>query len=122
MTEKIKTPKEYLISKGIDVTKDGNYKLKSGPFMDLTVEIWKRSDGNIAVSMCHYGKQNGDLMKDPDILFYIKPDNTIKYLEYQNDYAGYYSEDHKAAKEFMENTWIPNLIAQGHELVIEINS
>lgn len=117
---KIKTPKQYLISKGIDVTKEGNYKLKSGSFMDLTVEIWPQGEF-MMVSMCHYGKQNGDLMKDPDILFRIK-DDEIVYREIQMDYTGYYSEDAPKIKDFMENTWIPNLISQGHELVIEINS
>jgi len=106
-------PIEYLISKGIDVTKEGNYKLKAQGFMDLTVEIWPQGKA-MMVSMCHYGEQNGDLMKDPDILFIIKEDD-IKYLEYQNDYAGYYSEDHQASKDFMEKTWIPNLIFQGHK-------
>jgi len=108
-------PIDYLISKGIDIRKEGNYKLVSGGFMDLTVEIWT-ADESIFVSMCHYGKQNGDLMKDPDILFELKRDDTIKYKEYQNDYAGFYSENHKETKDFMENTWIPNLISQGYQL------
>ena len=111
-------PTEYLKSVGIDISKTGNYKLKSGGFMDLTVEIWHADNGKTTVvSMCHYGEQNGDLMKDPDILFQVAKDGVIKYLEYQNDYAGYYSENHKEAKDFMEETWIPNLIGQGHELV-----
>ncbi len=84
--------------------------------MDLTVETWPQ--GELAVvSMCHYGEQNGDLMKDPDILFHVKEDGSIEYKEIQNDYAGYYSENHAEAKEFMEETWIPNLLSQGHKLV-----
>ncbi len=113
------TPVEYLKSVGINIQLEGHnsYKLKADGFMDLTVETWPADNGKTAVvSMCHYGEQNGDLMKDPDILFHLR-DGEIKYREYQNDYAGYYSEDHKAAKEFMEDTWIPNLKAQGHQLV-----
>ncbi len=113
------TPIDYLKSVNIDTSRDGNYKLVSGGFMDLTVEIWHtgKAEGIVGlVSMCHYGKQNGDMMKDPDILFEVDQKGEIKYKEYQNDYAGYYSEDHNAAKEFMEQTWIPNLIAQGHKI------
>lgn len=115
------TPVEYLKSVGINIQKieHTSYKLKAEGFMDLTVETWpaasKAKSWN--VSMCHYGEQNGDLMKDPDILFQTDLDGSILYREYQNDYANYYSENHKEAKDFMENTWIPNLLAQGHKLV-----
>ena len=111
-------PAEFLKSAGIDIflKEHNSYKLKTGGFMDLTVEACPEGESAV-VSMCHYGEQNGDLMKDPDILFYVKEDGTIEYKEYQNDYANYYSEDHNAAKEFMENTWIPNLLSQGHKLV-----
>lgn len=83
--------------------------------MTLTVESWPIGE-SVAVSMCHYGEQNGDLMKDPDILFHVGKDGVIEYKEYQNDYAGFYSENHAETKEFMEKTWIPNLISQGHKL------
>lgn len=111
-------PEEYLKSVGVNIHKEGHnsYKLKSGGFMDLTVETWPEGESAV-VSMCHYGEQNGDLMKDPDILFHVKKDGEIQYKEYQNDYAGFYSENHRETKEFMEDTWIPNLISQGHELV-----
>jgi len=69
-------PKAYLISKGIDVTKEGSYKLKSDVegFMDLEVLISKINEKGkpILVSMGHYVKQNGDRMSDPHIKFYIK--------------------------------------------------
>jgi hypothetical protein len=39
--------------------------------MDLTVETWQEGK-NTMVSMCHYGEQNGDLMKDPDVLFKVE--------------------------------------------------
>ncbi len=111
------TPVEYLSSVGVNIQLSGHnsYKLKADGFMDLTVETWPQGESAV-VSMCHYGEQNGDLMKDPDILFHVYK-GEIYYKEYQNDYAGYYSEDHNAAKEFMEKTWIPNLKYQGHKLV-----
>ena len=126
---KITNPIKYLESKGIDVeqdlktSSDKSYKLVNSPFMDLTVEAW-HSGTNIAVSMCHYGEQNGDLMKDPDIMFeYDSKNQTIKYKEYQNDYVGVYDEPERNPnfQSQMENfmqTWIDNLIDQGHELKI----
>ena len=110
-------PTDYLKAVGIDIFESGHnsYKLATSGMMDLTVETWHSGD-TINVSMCHYGEQNGDLMKDPDVLFTIEND-IITYREYQNDYAGFYSENHEETKDFMENTWLPNLVAQGHRLV-----
>ena len=113
-------PIEYLKSVGINIWRleHNSYKLKSKGFMDLIVETWPGNTKSKSrfISMCHYGEQNGDLMKDPDILFQTDEDGSILYLEYQNDYAGYYSEDHEKAKDFMENLWIPNLKMQGHKV------
>jgi hypothetical protein len=110
-------PTDYLKSVGVDIFTKGHnsYKLASPGMMDLTVESW-HSGESIFVSMCHYGEQNGDMMKDPDILFQVKGD-IITYKEYQNDYMGFYSEDHEETKDFMETVWLPNLKAQGHKLV-----
>ena len=113
---KLQKPTDYLKSVGIDIFLQGHnsYKLASTGFMDLTVETWQEGR-NTMVSMCHYGKQNGDLMKDPDILFKLEQE-IITYKEIQMDYTGYYSEEHAEIKEFMENTWIDNLIQQGHKV------
>ncbi len=109
-------PTNYLKSVGIDITLNGHnsYKLEADPFMPLTVESWQSGEITM-VSMCHYGEQNGDLMKDPDILFSVKGVK-ITYLEMQNDYMGFYSENHTEIKDFMENTWLGNLVSQGHKL------
>lgn len=109
-------PTNYLKTVGIDIFLPGHnsYKLASPGLMDLTVETWQ-SNQDTFVSMCHYGEQNGDLMKDPDVLFMVK-EGKIEYKEFQNDYVSHYSENHIEIKDFMENTWIPNLIAQGHKL------
>ena len=109
-------PTQYLKQVGIDIFLKGHnsYKLASTGFMDLTVETWQQAESTF-VSMCHYGEQNGDLMKDPDILFVVK-NNQITYKEIQMDYTAYYSENHAEIKDFMENTWIPNLTQQGHKL------
>ena len=110
-------PTDYIKSVGIDIFTKGHnsYKLSAPGMMDLTVESW-HSGESIMVSMCHYGEQNGDMMKDPDVLFKLEQE-IITYREIQMDYTGYYSEDHAEIKDFMENTWVPNLVAQGHRLV-----
>jgi len=116
-------PTEYLNNVGIDIFLQGHnsYKLTAPSMMDLTVETWQsyetmESTGAITfVSMCHYGEQNGDLMKDPDVLFKLEQE-IITYKEQQNDYVGFYSEDHAEIKDFMENTWVPNLVMQGYKV------
>ncbi|MGZ8366988.1 MAG: DUF6908 domain-containing protein [Nitrospira sp.] len=38
-------------------------------YMPLSVEkIGSSGEGNRLVSLCHYGEQNGDPMRDPDII------------------------------------------------------
>tara|TARA_R110002074_G_scaffold42699_1_gene112054 strand:- start:193 stop:612 length:420 start_codon:yes stop_codon:yes gene_type:complete len=114
---KIAKPTDYLKSVGIDIFLQGHnsYKLASTGYMDLTVETWQEGK-NTMVSMCHYGEQNGDLMADPDVLFKLEQE-IITYREIQMDYTRYYSEDHAEIKDFMENTWVSNLIMQGHKVI-----
>ena len=114
---KLQKPTDYLKSVGIDIFLQGHnsYKLASTGYMDLTVETWQEGK-NTMVSMCHYGEQNGDLMKDPDVLFKLEQE-IITYREIQMDYTGYYSEDHAEIKDFVENTWVSNLIMQGHKVI-----
>lgn len=59
-------------------------------YMPLSVEeIGDSQDAHRLVSLCHYGKQNGDLMRDPDIvfLFHNLPDSAAaEPASYRNDY------------------------------------
>lgn len=61
-------------------------------YMPLSVEeIGSSGDGYRLVSLCHYGEQNGDLMRDPDIvfLFHNVPDGpAAEPVSYRNDYLG----------------------------------
>lgn len=61
-------------------------------YMPLSVEeIGSSGDGHRLVSLCHYGEQNGDLMRDPDIvfLFHNVPDGAAaEPVSYRNDYLG----------------------------------
>lgn len=61
-------------------------------FMPLSVEeIGIDGEGHRLVSLCHYGEQNGDLMRDPDIVFMFQdaPYGPIaEPVSFRNDYVG----------------------------------
>lgn len=46
-------------------------KIENPPFMALVIEATDESGpcGLPAISVCHYGEQNGDLMRDPEMCF-----------------------------------------------------
>ncbi|MGE0471626.1 MAG: hypothetical protein AB7L09_24520 [Nitrospira sp.] len=101
-------------------------------YMPLSVEeIGSSGDGHRLVSLCHYGEQNGDLMRDPDIvfLFHNLPDGAAaEPVSFRNDYLGIvqavyrYDETGRGThmvpslkqelKEFAES-WFANLKDQG---------
>ena len=98
--------------------------------MDLIVETWYENE-LIKVSVCHYGEQNGDLMKDPEIMYRVNSvTGSVLPEMYQNDYIGKYQEAvfEQEGKIFIRpalikdlksftRTWAYNLKAQGHTLV-----
>ena len=101
-------------------------------YMPLSVEeIGIDSEGHRLVSLCQYGEQNGDLMRDPDIVFMFQdiPNGSIaEPVSFRNDYLGLdqevyrYNETGKRTyldtklklhlKEFAQ-TWFANLKEQG---------
>lgn len=67
----------------------------SGYMPLLVEEIGSSGDGYRLVSLCHYGEQNGDLMRDPDIvfLFHNGPDGpAAEPVSFRNDYLGIVQE------------------------------
>ncbi len=101
-------------------------------YMPLSVEeIGSSGDGHRLVSLCHYGEQNGDLMRDPDIvfLFHNLPDGmAAEPVSFRNDYLGIVQDVYRydetgrrthvvpslkqELKEFAES-WFANLKDQG---------
>lgn len=62
-------------------------------YQPVSVEvIWKYDESKAAISVMHYGEQNGDLMRDPDVTFLRVDEKTFIPLTFQNDYAGFYGE------------------------------
>ena len=101
-------------------------------YMPLSVEeIGSSEEGHRLVSLCHYGEQNGDLMRDLDMvfLFHNVPDGSVaEPVSYRNDYLGIFQEVYRYdetgsrthvltpmkhdLKEFA-NTWFATLRDQG---------
>ncbi len=75
---------------------DTAVRLTVSGFMPLSVEdIGQSGDGNRLISICHYGEQNGDLMRDPEMVFEVHawPDSsTAEPLSFRNDYMGLLQE------------------------------
>ena len=68
-------------------------KIENSPYMPLTIEGIGTGPRNLpAVSVTHYGEQNGDLMRDPEMCFEMEIQNgqTIALMPYyyRNDYMG----------------------------------
>ncbi|MGQ0555546.1 MAG: DUF6908 domain-containing protein [Nitrospiraceae bacterium] len=107
-------------------------RITVGGYMPLSVEeIGIDGEGHRLVSLCHYGEQNGDLMRDPDIVFMFQdiPNGSIaEPVSFRNDYVGLnqevyrYDETGKRThldtklklhlKEFAQ-IWFANLNEQG---------
>ncbi len=47
--------------------------VENEPWMRLVIEVLpeRGPDGHIVVSVAHYGEQNGDAMRDPEMLFEV---------------------------------------------------
>jgi hypothetical protein len=76
-----------LIPEGETSTKIAN----SDSFMPLHVEMIGEAHGGKLYSVAHYGLQNGDMMRDPDMVFLVWEDGA-RPLSYRNDYVGVYRE------------------------------
>ena len=60
-------------------------KIDNPPYMELVVE----AIGLPAISVCHYGEQNGDLMRDPEMCFELgmAGDPHLDPWYWRNDYV-----------------------------------
>jgi hypothetical protein len=67
-------------------------RVESPPFMRLVIEhVGEGPRGLPAVSVAHYYEQNGDLMRDPEIVFEVGPDGWDP-VSYQQDNLSIYQE------------------------------
>jgi hypothetical protein len=78
---------------GIKALKSKPIRLEVPGFMRLVVEhVGTGPRGGELVSVAHYTEQNGDLMRDPEIVFEIGSDGKWSPVSIQMDYTGYYRE------------------------------
>ncbi len=67
-------------------------RIISPGYMPLSIEdIGISDEGHRQISLCHYGEQNGDLMRDPDMVFDLMSfENQIvaEPVSFRNDYMG----------------------------------
>ena len=67
--------------------------VENEPWMRLVIEVLPERglDGNVVVSVAHYGEQNGDAMRDPEMLFEVVEEvgREPKFwpFYFRNDYA-----------------------------------
>ena len=104
-------------------------KIENAPYMSLTVEnIGLGPRGLPALSICHYGELNGDLMRDPEMCFEMEIENgSVKEFHpyyYRNDYVAseQFAVDEESrdinvkaiqSQREMARVWDSNLVAQG---------
>lgn len=99
-------------------------------YMPLSLEhIGQSAQGNRLIAISHTGEQNGDLMRDPEMVFEVHCSPALaEPLSFQNDYVGLFQEvycfddagkkTHVKAKLKQElksfaRLWFSNLKAQG---------
>lgn len=82
-------------------------------YMPLSVEkIGVSQDGHRLVSLCRYSEQNGDLMRDCDVVFIITnlPDGVAaEPVSYRNDYLGLSQEVYRYDEAARRTHVLPSL-------------
>jgi hypothetical protein len=67
-------------------------KIENAPYMALVIEATDESGpgGLPAISVAHYGEQNGDLMRDPEMCFELgfAEEPGLDPFHFRNDYIG----------------------------------
>jgi hypothetical protein len=105
-------------------------KIENPPYMALVIEATDESGpcGLPAISVCHYGEQNGDAMRDPEMCFELglAGGAHLNPFYWRNDYVGveqwsrfiqggnycYHTQLHEQHRNFAK-LWDKNLRDQG---------
>ena len=105
-------------------------RIENPPYMALVIEATDESGpcGLPAISVCHYGEQNGDAMRDPEMCFELGFGGGphLNAFYWRNDYVGieqwsrfireghycYHSQLHAEHERFAK-LWDKNLRQQG---------
>ncbi|NCB47409.1 hypothetical protein EOM81_10385 [bacterium] len=96
--------------KMMNMMENGYAKIqKSSSFMPVTIEHIGQNDFGKLFSVAHYSEQNGDLMRDPEMVFILCADEEFYPISIQQDYVG----KHQDVLEYDDNGkikgWHPRL-------------
>jgi hypothetical protein len=111
---------------------DTAVRIRVDGYIPLSIEaIGTSAAGHRLISICHYGEQNGDLMRDPEMVFELftyGEASAAEPLSFQNDYMGLLQEVYrydesgkkthvntrlKAELKSFARTWLSNIREQG---------
>ena len=111
---------------------DTAIRLTVNGYMPLSIEdIGRSAEGNRLIAISHTGEQNGDLMRDPEMVFEVHTYSTphlAEPLSFRNDYMGLMQEVYRYNDEGKKThvntklkqelksfgrTWFSNLKEQG---------
>jgi len=118
---------------GFEAARRNYLRIENEQFMRLVIEVigGPYPNGAFEVSVAHYGEQNGDAMRDPEITFLVGHSATGSEwspLTFLNDYVGVYQvaceadanglqrvKDARLVRELQEfaTQWDLNLVHQG---------
>ena len=80
---------------GLERLRDNYIRLENPPYMRLVIEhIGVGPRGMPAIAVAHYYEQNGELMRDPEMVFEVNPDSSGDWepVSYRQDNLGMYQE------------------------------
>jgi hypothetical protein len=85
---------------GLEALHQRAIRLENPPYMRLVIEhTGEGPRGMSAISVAHYFEQNGDLMRDPEMVFEVNEDGPLSWktgnwepVSFQQDNVGAYQE------------------------------
>ena len=96
-------------------------RIENPPYMALVIEATPEPGplGISAISVAHYGEQNGDLMRDPEMCFELSNPLgmgwTLSAFYFRNDYIGV--EQYSRTREGDNYVFVPGLLQQHESFV-----
>jgi len=84
---------------------------KSSSFMAATIELIGQNELGKLFSVAHYAEQNGDLMRDPEVVFILGADEEFYPVIIQQDFIGKYQDVLEYDETGKIKGWYPRLQA-----------
>ena len=76
------------LTEGLKKVGDHQQWNNDSSFMAACIELIGRTGFGPLVSVAHYYQQNGDMMRDPDVVFVIGADKNVYPISYRQDGMG----------------------------------